>query len=344
MRLLYASRTSGVHDQRFLEAWRSCGFEVEALEITSAKPVEPDAFLDRIAEFRPDVVQVGPITAPGPLVAALWKGPLIATSWAFDLLREAEESSPVRTAAVGVLRRADVIFVDSKAVHDRAVAFGADPAAIIQFPWGIGQKWLERTPEPRGMTGPFVFLSTRRHEALYRVGDVISAFLGLAAEFPRAELWIASSGSLTRALREQADGASVGDRIRFIGELPEAALRKLYAAADVYISCSVVDGASISLLEAMASGAIPIVSDIPGNREWVGRDVGFRYPVGDVAQLRVRMLATARLSPRVREGMARRAFDRIRELADWDRTRRGLPQHADLAMKRHQAALARDTA
>lgn len=36
-----------------------------------------------------------------------------------------------------------------------------------------------------------------------------------------------------------------------------------------YISATKSDGSSLSLLEAMGNGAIPIVSNIPSNREWI---------------------------------------------------------------------------
>ena len=36
-----------------------------------------------------------------------------------------------------------------------------------------------------------------------------------------------------------------------------------------YISATKSDGSSLSLLEAMGNGVIPIVSNIPSNREWV---------------------------------------------------------------------------
>jgi len=42
------------------------------------------------------------------------------------------------------------------------------------------------------------------------------------------------------------------------------------ARAEVYVSASHSDSTSQSLLEAMAAGALPVVSDIEGNREWVG--------------------------------------------------------------------------
>ena len=52
--------------------------------------------------------------------------------------------------------------------------------------------------------------------------------------------------------------------------------------ADIYVSTSLHDGTSVSLLEAMGSGAFPIVTDIPSNREWIhhGQN-GFLVPVNE---------------------------------------------------------------
>jgi glycosyltransferase involved in cell wall biosynthesis len=43
----------------------------------------------------------------------------------------------------------------------------------------------------------------------------------------------------------------------------------LYSKAKIWVSIPESDATSISLLEAMACGCIPIVSDLPANREWI---------------------------------------------------------------------------
>ena len=49
-----------------------------------------------------------------------------------------------------------------------------------------------------------------------------------------------------------------------------------------YISASLSDGTANSLLEAMAAGLFPIVSDIPANREWIADgENGMLFPPGD---------------------------------------------------------------
>jgi glycosyltransferase involved in cell wall biosynthesis len=55
----------------------------------------------------------------------------------------------------------------------------------------------------------------------------------------------------------------------FRGTLSSEEIARELRAADVYVSTSKSDSTSVSLLEAMASGAIPVVTDLPANREWI---------------------------------------------------------------------------
>jgi glycosyltransferase involved in cell wall biosynthesis len=54
------------------------------------------------------------------------------------------------------------------------------------------------------------------------------------------------------------------------------------AAHDAYVSASHWDGASLSLMEAMACGGFPVVTDIAANREWVEHGkTALVFPPGD---------------------------------------------------------------
>jgi hypothetical protein len=69
--------------------------------------------------------------------------------------------------------------------------------------------------------------------------------------------------------------------IRFIGYVPHEELAGFLAAADVYVSTSTTDGASVSLDEAMACELAPVVTDIPANRAWIkDGENGFRRESG----------------------------------------------------------------
>jgi glycosyltransferase involved in cell wall biosynthesis len=52
-------------------------------------------------------------------------------------------------------------------------------------------------------------------------------------------------------------------------------------SAEVFVSVPASDGTSVALLQAMAAGAFPIVSDLESQREWIddGQN-GLRVPLG----------------------------------------------------------------
>jgi glycosyltransferase involved in cell wall biosynthesis len=64
----------------------------------------------------------------------------------------------------------------------------------------------------------------------------------------------------------------------------QADIRRVLAAADFFVLPSQREGLSFALLEAMAHGLAPVVSDAAGNVEAVG-DAGVVVPFGDVEGL-----------------------------------------------------------
>ncbi|MFN8224454.1 MAG: glycosyltransferase family 4 protein [Gaiellales bacterium] len=96
-----------------------------------------------------------------------------------------------------------------------------------------------------------------------------------AAEAAGVTLLVVGDGPL-RGVVERA----AGETVRVLGRRDD--VPRLLAAADVYISTSHREGLSLSLLEAMAAGLTPIVTDLPENVEAVG-DTGITFAAGDVA-------------------------------------------------------------
>jgi glycosyltransferase involved in cell wall biosynthesis len=57
--------------------------------------------------------------------------------------------------------------------------------------------------------------------------------------------------------------------VQFVGRLDAASQAGWYDRARWYLSLPTSDSVSVSVLEAMAHGCVPIVSDLPANRELV---------------------------------------------------------------------------
>ena len=157
--------------------------------------------------------------------------------------------------------------------------------------------------------------SSRRLEPVYDVGTLVRAWARLSPEERRQmPLRIAGTGSETAALHAQA--APLG--ANFVGWLATPELDRELAGAQIYVSTSKSDSTSVSLLEAMAAGCFPVVSDLPANREWVEHErTALLFPPGDDAALAA-CLRRAAADPALRSRAAEQNRATVRERATWE--------------------------
>ena len=74
---------------------------------------------------------------------------------------------------------------------------------------------------------------------------------------------------MKRNLKHLTQTLSIADNVQFVGWLNQEQNFHYYALAKYWVSIPESDATAISLFEAMAMGCIPVVSDLPANREWV---------------------------------------------------------------------------
>ena len=95
--------------------------------------------------------------------------------------------------------------------------------------------------------------------------------------------------------------------------------------ATIYLSASLSDSTSVSLLEAMALGAYPVLSDIPANREWIAAPPQGLYFRPGLAEGLTRSLLEALAMPEEARRQAVRVNRReIGERAIWEENMAGL--------------------
>ncbi len=128
---------------------------------------------------------------------------------------------------------------------------------------------------------------------------------------------MAGEGSLYRSIQSLIRSHSLESVVELRPWLTRDILLHHLASADIYASCSESDATSVSLLEAMAAGCYPIVSDLPANREWItdGRN-GSLFPAADEHALAQQIVAVAR-DPQKREQARLVNSDIIRKRALW---------------------------
>lgn len=140
--------------------------------------------------------------------------------------------------------------------------------------------------EARGRTGvtgePAVLWVGRLIEGKDPVGAV-RAFARAFADRPAARLWLLCTNRDREAdVRAAVAAAGVTDRTTLVGPVPHHEVAAWLSAADLFLATSRREGSGYALLEAVACGCTPVVSDIGPHRAIVGDD-GVRFAVGDDA-------------------------------------------------------------
>jgi glycosyltransferase involved in cell wall biosynthesis len=167
--------------------------------------------------------------------------------------------------------------------------------------------------------------------------DVLAkAFVQVAATKPDLNLILLGGGSQGAHIRQIFLNGGVLDRIHFGGQVRQNHLPRWYHMADIYISPSHVDGSSVSLMEALASGLPCLVSDIPGNREWIIEgENGWLFRDGDADNL-AEKISFAIKNRRSFKKMGESARKTAEQKADWRQNFGKLLEAYELAMRVHR--------
>ena len=212
----------------------------------------------------------------------------------------------VRRMLLGpTLRNAALVFANGNALAERARSV-APQADVRSLYLGIDMaRFRAPTLAPAGPR----FVCTRAFRPIYDNATIVRAIAMLGQASREFEFAFLSAGPLldeTRALADSIVSPSIRDRVTFAGGVSEQRLIGMLHRAAAYISASLSDGASASLLEAMAAGLFPIVSDIPANREWIThRENGLLFPPGDSRALADAMTEASTPAPWIVEARAR---------------------------------------
>ena len=190
------------------------------------------------------------------------RGHIVGSAWGSDILVTPDRSALWRHTTRRVLRACVLATSDSQVMATRMRQLGA--GEVMVFPFG-----LEALPPPPGPKVHNLFFANRGLEPIYAPARVLDVFHALAQGLPQAQLVVANTGSLQGALRAQARALGLATRVQFVGHLDAAAQAQWYGRARWYLSLPLSDSVSVSVLEAMAHGCVPILSDLPANRELV---------------------------------------------------------------------------
>jgi len=319
-RVLYFSRDLSTHDQRFLTSLAETDYEVTFLRLENKlnhidlnslpgkieilPPLHPKndfRFFSLLKDLRklksiinqvnPDIIHAGPIQTCAFLAALTGFRNLVSMSWGSDILVDSEKNLPYKLITTYTLNRTAYLLGDCNAVINKAIQFGFPKERIVTFPWGIDLLKFQpgENSELRNQLGwddKFIILSLRSWEKIYGVEMVVNAFYEAVQQRPDLRLLLLGTGSLKAEIEKIIVEKDLKNLVYLGGVIDQQNLPDYYHGADLYISASYSDGSSVSLMEALGSGLPVLVSDIPGNKEWVDHGYnGWLFKSGSVEDL-----------------------------------------------------------
>lgn len=252
--------------------------------------------------------------------------PFMLTSWGNEVLQLPRANWILKTLARCAGMNARKITADARCVKKiwtelgisenriEIIFFGVDTTAFnpnvngqdVRKKLGIGKNDI-------------VVISTRAfyEDPPYNVECLIRAIPLVLKRYGNIKFIIKGTGPLENHLKSLTRELDVSRCVRFAGLVPHYEVAQYLNAADIYVSTCYIDSTSVSLLEAMACGLPPIVTDIPGNREWIENGVnGFLFPSKNPKVLAEKIVELIENEP-LRKRFGERCLQKIKRKATW---------------------------
>lgn len=219
----------------------------------------------QIEEFKPTIIHIHQANSYAfyTLQAAKkFKIPVVLTVWGSDVLVNPKKSFLLKKITQYNLRKADYVTTDS--LHVASEVKCLVPSKSVDLIANFGVELL-----PVNVDKQNIVYSNRLHKKLYRIDKIILAFEKFLQQNRDWKLVIAAEGDQTGFLKELVRLKSLEDKVEFVGWLNPEENARWYAQSKIWVSIPESDGVGISMLEAMAYGCIPVVSDLPVKHEWI---------------------------------------------------------------------------
>ena len=269
-----------------------------------------------IKKLKPDIVHAHYATSCGLTALVCGFHPTVVTAHGSDLTTGIT-SRIWRPLLRRIFRFADCVNTVSEDLGEMTISLGIEPDKVETLTLGIDTDKFALTKRPEiNPSRALRLVCTRRLEPVFDHPTIINALARLREKGMEFRMTFVGDGSLLNTLKRQAGDAGLNGCVSFTGKVPNDELPKILSRHDVYLSASLWDGTSLSLLEAMATGLFPVVSDIKANATLLKHNVdALLHRIGDADDL-AECIMQLYAHPQLAAGAARRNRLKVIESAD----------------------------
>lgn len=248
------------------------------------------------------------------------KTPVICTSHGGDLF--ALQGVPFLRLKRWVINSCNALTVVSRAMLDTVLDMGVAQKHIKVISMGVdlGDSY---TPDPTVLRSKHELLFVGRLVEKKGLHVLIAAMPKIIKENPDAFLTIAGSGPMERQSRNMVRQYGLGDKVNFLGMLPQSQLPLLYRRAAMAVFPFVVaeggdqEGLGLVVIEAMGCGCPVISSDLPAIHDSIThKENGLLVKPGNPEPLS-RAVTELLSNDDLRSRFSRQARKGVKERFDW---------------------------
>lgn len=180
----------------------------------------------------------------------------------------------------------DQCMVISTRIEKKLLSFGIERYKLRHLEWkvscdeNINRTWNLKSPKIQiGYAGRLTAVSKR-----------VDLLLVLVEKLRKRNVCfrmnIAGAGEYEETLRQRIEEENIQNYVALEGYIDRKSIPDFWSRQDIMVSCSEHEGHSISQSEAMAEGAVPVITDVSGARDDVtDGSNGYIVAVGDIDTL-----------------------------------------------------------
>jgi glycosyltransferase involved in cell wall biosynthesis len=305
MKILFIADSTSIHTQRWLDFFVKGGHEIHI--ITIGRKMLKLCGVDHIANFdkfgansifflakiiktrkiiqklNPQILHAHFVEQYGWLAAMSNFHPFFLTGWGTDILHlpHASRFKIGNRLTRYALRKADRLTAISEYLKREMVKLGANAASTEVVFCGVDTQQFCQDVDVGCLKQALaiddsqpVVLTNRHHIELYNNDVVVEAMAIALNRFPNAVLILQNAGGGSNSnLKNLCRRVGIENSVRFLPPSNYDEMPLIYNLADIFVSVPQWDAGPMSLKEAMACGAAPIISEIPAPMELIKNNV-----------------------------------------------------------------------
>jgi glycosyltransferase involved in cell wall biosynthesis len=276
-------------------------------------------------ENKPDILVAFYATTYGFLGSLASYKPFVIITLGSDILLNPRNfllGSTVRYC----LGKADLVSVDAEFAEKVIMNLGVDKKKIFLRYDGVydlkrfSKKISgENVRKKLGWKSNFVIGSFRNLRGVYSIDTFVKSIPLIIKNLPEARFLIVGDGPLRGRLTNLVEELGVEKYVKFAGYVKHENMQEYMKACDVFVSTSLSDTTSVTLLEAMACGLPCVVTGIEGNREWIKEGVnGYLFDCKNSEELTEKVLTLHKRDAKEMKKIGESNSRLVKKKCDWE--------------------------